>query len=93
MAEWQAMEAAMRVRSVVSSSFGVGSSESAADCSITSASDSLELRALQADRRGFDGKCLRAKGFHLKSVAFQFFGDARKNHHLLGLQLHQHGHQ
>ncbi len=38
MAEWQAMEAAMRVRSLLSSSFRDGSSESAADCSMTSAS-------------------------------------------------------
>ena len=53
----------------------------------------LELRTLQADRRRFHGKCLRAKGFHLKAVALEFLGNARKNHHLFRLQLHQHGHQ
>lgn len=53
----------------------------------------FEFLALQADRRCFDGKCLRAKEFHLESVAFKFLGDAGKNDHLLGLQLDQHRHE
>ena len=53
----------------------------------------LQCRAFQAHRRSFHRKCLWAKGFHLKSVAFQFLGNLGKNHHLPGLQLHQQGHQ
>ena len=45
----------------------------------------LQSRSLQANRGRFYRKCLRAKGFHLKPVAFQLLGDARKDHHLPGL--------
>ena len=54
---------------------------------------SFECRAFQAHRCSFYRKCLRAKGFHLKAVAVQLFGDLGKNHHLPGLQFHQEGHQ
>ena len=54
---------------------------------------SLERRALQAHRRRFDRKCLRAKGFHLKSVGFQFLGNPGENDHLPRFQLHQQRHQ
>jgi len=53
----------------------------------------LEGGAFQANRGGFDGKCLRAKGFHLKTVALELVGDGGKNDHLLGLELDQHGHE
>ena len=53
----------------------------------------LQLSALQAHRGSFDRKCMWAKGFYLKSVALQLFGNAGKNHHLLGLEFHQQGHQ
>jgi len=53
----------------------------------------LQSRSLQADRSSFHRKCLWAKGFHLKSVPVQLLGDLREDHHLPGLQFHQHGHQ
>src|SRR5580700_12056203 len=46
---------------------------------------SLKLGSLQPDWRCFDRKCLRAKGFNLKAVAFKFLGNARKHDHLPGL--------
>ena len=93
MAEWQAMEAAMRVRRRLSSSFRMRFVGVCGGLFDDLAKRALELRALQADRGRFDRKCLRAKGFHLKTVAFELLGDAGKNHHLFGLQLHQQGHQ
>ena len=76
MAEWQAMEAAMRVRRAVRSSFCLASSESRAGLLDDLGQHPFQSRAFQAHRRGFDRKCLWAKGFHLKAVALQFFGDA-----------------
>ncbi len=85
MAEWQAMEAAMRERSRVSSSFCEGSSGIGSRLIDDFGERSFELGALQADRGGFDRKCLRAKGFHLKTVDFQLLGDAGEDDHLFGL--------
>ncbi len=53
----------------------------------------LQGSSLQANRSRFDRKCMRAKWFHLKAVAFKFRGDARENYHLFGLQLHQQRHE
>ncbi len=53
----------------------------------------LQLSALQAHGGGFHRKCLWAKGFHLKTVGFELLGNAREHYHLLGLELHKHGHQ
>ena len=93
MAEWQAMEAAMRVRSRLSSSFRMGSSGIGSGLLDDLGQRALQLGAFQAHRGGFDGKCLRAKGFDLKAVVFKFLGDAGEDHHLLGLELDQQRHQ
>ena len=53
----------------------------------------LELGAFKANGGGLYRKCLRAKGFHLKTVVFELLGDAGKDDHLLGLQFHEHWHQ
>ena len=92
MAEWQAMEAAMRVRRAVRSSFNEGSL-GLRDCSMTWASMRSRAAPSQADRSGLDCKCLRAKGFYLKAISLQFVGNLSKNHHLPRLQLDQQGHQ
>src|ERR1019366_4402638 len=54
---------------------------------------SLERSALKAHRGRFDRKCLRAKWFHLKPIAFKLVGDLGKNNHLRGLQFHEQRHQ
>ena len=46
---------------------------------------SLEFGSLQPNGRGFDRKCLRAKGFHFKTVDFEFRCDAGEDHHLIRL--------
>ena len=53
----------------------------------------LQSRPFQAHGSLLHRKCLRTKGFDLKSIALQFLRDARKNYHLPRLQLHQKGHQ
>ena len=53
----------------------------------------LQFCALQPDRRGFDCKCLRPKGFDLKSILLEFFGNSRENDHLGRLEFDQQGHQ
>ena len=53
----------------------------------------LEFGALEANGRGFDRKCLRAKGFHFKTVVFKLLGDAGEDDHLFRLQFHKHRHE
>ena len=53
---------------------------------------SLECHAFQTDRGRLYRKCLRAKGFYLKTIALQLVGDLSKNDHLCGLEFHKHGH-
>ncbi len=48
---------------------------------------------LKTDRGGFHSERLRAKRFDLKSVTFEFLGDAGEDHHLGGLEFDQHGHE
>ncbi len=52
----------------------------------------LQSRSLQSHGRGFYRKCLRAKGFHFKTIAIKLFGDASEDHHLPGFEFHQQGH-
>jgi hypothetical protein len=73
------MEAAIRVRRAVRSSFCCRFVwESELDCSITSANIRLKSRSLQADRGGLYRKYLRTKGFHFKTVAVQLLCDAER---------------
>ena len=53
----------------------------------------LQSRSFQPNGCRFDCKCLWAKGFHLKTVAFQLLGYSREDHHLPCLQFHQKGHE
>jgi hypothetical protein len=57
------------------------------------AKGSLEFRAFEADGGGFDGQSLRAKGFNFKPIVFKLFCDLGENHHLLGPELDQKGHE
>ena len=53
----------------------------------------LKLGALEANGRGFDRKCLRTKGFHFETIAFQLLGNASEYHHLGRFEFHKQGHQ
>ena len=82
MAAWQAMEAAMRVRRVCKIMILRGFVGICAGLLDDLGQHPLQRRSLQANRRSLDGKCVRAKGFHLEAVALQLLGDAREDHHL-----------
>ncbi len=88
-AEWQAIEAAMRVRAA--SRFSDCISRSV--CSRTSVSMRSSLAAFEANRGGLDRDGARAEGFGLEAVALQLGGDAGEDDHLLRQQIDQHGHQ
>ncbi len=93
MAEWQAMEAAMRERSLLSDFIRSRFVRIGRGLLDDFAQRPLQLRAFQAHWSRLYGKCLWTKGFHLKTVVFKLLGNARKNHHLLRLQFHQQRHQ
>ena len=53
----------------------------------------FEVAAFEANRRGLDRQRMRAEGLDLKAIALQFLRDAGEEHHLVRLQIDEHGHQ
>jgi hypothetical protein len=92
MAEWQAMEAAIRVRRAGKILILLGFVGIGADCSITSPA-SAPAAPSRPTGAALTASVCGPKGSTSKPLRFQLLGDARKNHHLPGLQLHQQGHQ
>ena len=88
MAEWQAMEAAMRARACRGSRAGLGGRSAPA-----LREHALQLAAFEADGRGLDGERARAEGLGFEAVALEFVGDLGEGDHLGGREVDEQRHE